>query len=54
MVQGIILLQGWIGGDQPSDIFNAAKARKEAGYTAVKVDGIFYYYHVKASLLFSR
>ena len=29
-------LQSWVGGDRPSDIANAAKARKEAGYNYVK------------------
>ncbi|KAG8732707.1 hypothetical protein FRC11_011426 [Ceratobasidium sp. 423] len=30
---------GWIGGDKPSDVVNGAKARKEQGFTAVKMNG---------------
>lgn len=32
-----IYIKSWIGGDRPSDIENSAKARKDAGYKAVKV-----------------
>jgi galactonate dehydratase len=33
----ILLMKSWIGGDRPNDIEKAAKARKDAGYKAVKV-----------------
>ncbi|CAE6487216.1 unnamed protein product [Rhizoctonia solani] len=30
---------GWIGGDKPNDVVNGARARKEQGFTAVKMNG---------------
>lgn len=30
---------GWIGGDKPNDVVNGAKARKDQGFTAVKMNG---------------
>jgi len=34
-----IQVYSWIGGDKPNDIAEAAKARREAGYKAVKMNG---------------
>ncbi|ORY79329.1 hypothetical protein BCR35DRAFT_279479 [Leucosporidium creatinivorum] len=31
---------GWIGGDRPSDVLEQAKARKEQGFTAVKMNAV--------------
>jgi len=31
---------GWIGGDQPSDVLEQARARKEQGFTAVKMNAV--------------
>lgn len=34
-----VKVYGWIGGDKPSDVYEGAKARKEQGFTAVKMNG---------------
>lgn len=31
---------GWIGGDRPSDVLEAAKKRKAEGFTAVKMNAV--------------
>lgn len=31
---------GWIGGDKPSDVLNAAKERKKQGFTALKMNAV--------------
>jgi galactonate dehydratase len=33
-----VRVYGWIGGDRPTDVSEAAEARKEAGFTAVKMN----------------
>lgn len=33
-------MYGWIGGDRPSDVLEQAKARKEQGFTAVKMNAV--------------
>ncbi|ESK88605.1 mandelate racemase muconate lactonizing enzyme family protein [Moniliophthora roreri MCA 2997] len=38
-VRDRIKVYGWIGGDHPSDVVSAALARKEQGFTAVKMNG---------------
>ena len=34
-----VKVYGWIGGDKPSDVYEGAKARREQGFTAVKMNG---------------
>ncbi|KAI0316369.1 enolase C-terminal domain-like protein [Amylostereum chailletii] len=38
-VRDRVRVYGWIGGDKPSDVLDGAKARKEQGFTAVKMNG---------------
>ncbi|KAL0576391.1 hypothetical protein V5O48_005580 [Marasmius crinis-equi] len=38
-VRDRVRVYGWIGGDHPSDVVSAALARKEQGFTAVKMNG---------------
>ncbi|KAK0203737.1 enolase C-terminal domain-like protein [Desarmillaria ectypa] len=38
-VRDRVKVYGWIGGDHPSDVLNAALERKQQGFTAVKMNG---------------
>lgn len=38
-VRDRVKVYGWIGGDKPSDVYEGAKARREQGFTAVKMNG---------------
>lgn len=38
-VRDKVRVYGWIGGDQPRDVIEGAKNRKEQGFTAVKMNG---------------
>lgn len=38
-VRDRIKVYGWIGGDNPKDVIVAAEARKEQGFTTVKMNG---------------
>jgi len=37
-VRNRIKVYGWIGGDKPNDVLDAAKARKAQGFTCVKMN----------------
>lgn len=37
-VRDRVKVYGWIGGDSPSDVYNAAMERKSQGFTAVKMN----------------
>ncbi|KAJ8516759.1 hypothetical protein ONZ45_g5975 [Pleurotus djamor] len=39
-VRDRIKVYGWIGGDSPDDVYNAAVTRKEQGFTAVKMNAV--------------
>lgn len=34
-----VRVYGWIGGDSPTEVFEAAKVRAQQGFTAVKMNG---------------
>ena len=38
-VRDRLKVYGWIGGDRPSAVVEGARARKEQGFTAVKMNG---------------
>lgn len=40
---------GWIGGDRPSDVLEQARARKEQGFTAVKMNAVESVRHLSLS-----
>lgn len=37
-VRDRVAVYGWVGGDKPSDVISAAQARKEQGFTCVKMN----------------